>query len=89
MLSSWSRPISGRTWSVPPIRAAGIRGGELHRRVEIVGLVEQVAADCLLEFGERSVGRERHAVLDPDGGRHLGLVHPYAGVAPGVRVRAP
>ena len=47
-------------------------GGQLDRGVEVVGLEEQVAADRLLDLDERAVGRQRPAVLHPDGRRRLG-----------------
>ena len=51
--------------------AAGILRGELDRRVEVVGLEEQVAAERLLHLDERAVGGQRLAVLHPHGRCHL------------------
>ena len=55
---------SGRTSIAPPIRAAGIRAAMLERRVEIVGLDEEVAAEVLLRVHERTIGEKRLSVLD-------------------------
>ena len=45
--------------------------GELDRRVEVVGLVGEPAAERLLDGDERAVGGQRFAVRDADGGRSL------------------
>ena len=52
--------------------------GELDRGVEVVGLVEEVAAERLLDGDERAVGRQRLAVPYAHRRRHLGRLHPDA-----------
>ena len=53
--------------------------GHLDRRVEVVGLEDEAAAEGLLDLDERAVGGQRLAVLDPHGGRVLGQAHRHAG----------
>ena len=58
--------------------------GQLDRRVEVVGLEEQVAAERLLGLDERAVGGQRLAVLHPHGRRRLRPAIRTPGVTPGV-----
>src|SRR5256885_2068079 len=55
-------------YGAPGARRGNARG-QLDRGVEVVGLVEVVAAELLLGLGERAVGGQRLAVLDAHGGR--------------------
>ncbi len=63
-------------------RAAEPRGGnarrELDRRVEVVGLEDEVAAERLLDGDERAVRRQGLPVLHAHGRRQLGRLHPDA-----------
>ena len=53
---------------------------ELDRLVEVAGLDEVEAAEGLLGLGERAVGRDRLAVLDPDRRRARGRLERLAGL---------
>src|SRR5215472_5153130 len=59
-------------------RGAGLRGlgGPLQRRIEIPGLDHPEPAYVLLALGERAVGDQRVAVLDPDHGGRARRVEP-------------
>ena len=63
---------SGRTSTLPPMRAAGIRAAIFERRVDVVGFDRVEAAEDLFGLGEGPVGGERAAVLNAHcgGARH-------------------
>src|SRR5256886_3086958 len=74
-------------YGAPGARRGNARG-QLDRGVEVVGLVEVVAAELLLGLGERAVGGQRLAVLDAHGGgRRRGLQLVAAHHARGLRDR--
>ena len=73
----------GRTSTAPPMRGCGDPRGELDRGVEVGCLEQQVAADRLLELGERAVGGQRPAVLHAHRGRGLGRLELEAGAHAG------
>ena len=63
-------------------------GRELDRRVECVGLVEQVAGEGVVDTGERAVGSDRLPVRDAYRDRPVRGLKLRAGVTPGVSVTA-
>jgi hypothetical protein len=96
-LGHFSRPRSSRkTWSRIAIAPrvgdrtahAGRRDApcKLERRVEIVGLEHEEAAQRLLDGDERTVGSQCLGVLHADRGCRLGWLQPkVGGVTPGSR----
>ena len=76
----WSRKTCSRTATTSTIGRTSIAPlqtgrrdprGQLDRGVEVVGLEQEVAADRLLDLGERAVGGQRLAVLHAHRGRRL------------------
>ena len=52
---------------------------EFDGSVEVLGVVEEVAAECFLHLDERAIRHQRLAVLDADGGRHFRGLQPLTG----------
>src|SRR5881628_2173071 len=55
-----------------------VAGGDRERLVEVLDLDDAIAAQLLLGLGERAVGRDRPAVLQPQGGGGAGQVQRIA-----------
>ena len=63
-----------------PWRAPGMPRRRVDRLVEVVRLDQVEAAQGLLRLGERTVGRDRPAVPDLDGGRRGRRMERLAGL---------